>query len=216
LELIARVMGRGHYPGKRGGRTRAVLISLLAGLVSHAAIALDVRSEESPAPPIARAQQVAALPRTPAGPASDARGHEASGRFALPDSGVRGTFLWFRVPQDFDGISTAEPPTRIARVEARGLRTAIAAWWRSGELRIFESETARGGAFRCGCRSQVAGAPAAARVVAEALACMDLPVGPSGLEVLVTRERFLSATGPISRAIRGMPAPDQGAAWSCR
>lgn len=209
-------MGRGHYPGKRGGRARVVLFSLLAGLLTHLAIALDVRSETPPAPPISGADQVASLPNGAPAPAPPLQGHEASGRFALPDAGVHGTFQWFQVPRDFEGVPTVEPPTRIARVEARGLRTAIAAWWSSGVLRIFESETARGGAFTCGCQTQVAGAPPAARVVAEALACMDQPVGPSGLEVKVTRERRLSATGPITRAIRGMPDPGEGAAWACR
>jgi hypothetical protein len=209
-------MGRGHYPVKRGGQARAVLLSLLAGLVPHVAMALDARTEEPPAPPIVRAEQVAALPKAAPRPTPEPAGQEASGRFSLPDSDVTGTFTWFQVPQGFDGIQTAEPPSRIARIEAHGLRTSIAAWWRNGELRIFESATARGGAFRCGCQSQIAGAPAAARVVAEALACMNLPVGPSGLEVLVTRERSLSATGPISRAIRGLPSPDESAAWACR
>jgi hypothetical protein len=209
-------MGRGHYPGKRGGQARTVLLSLLAGLVPHAAITLDARSEEPPALPILRTEQVAALPKAALGSAPEAAGRETSGHFSLPDSEVNGTFQWFQVPPGFNGIQTAEPPSRIARVEARGLRTSIAAWWLSGELRIFESETARGGEFRCGCQTQIAGAPAAARVVAEALACMNLPVGPSGIEVRVTRERSLSATGPISRAIRGLPASDESAAWACR
>jgi hypothetical protein len=209
-------MGRGHYPVKRGGQARTVLLSLLAGLVPHVAMALDAGTEEPPAPPIVRAEQVAALPKAAPRPTPEPAGQEASGRFSLPDSDVTGTFQWFQVPQGFDGVQTAESPSRIARIEARGLRTSIAAWWLSGELRIFESETARGGEFRCGCQTQIAGAPAAARVVAEVLACMGRPVGPSGIEVRVTRERSLSATGPITRAIRGLPAPDESAAWACQ
>ncbi len=196
--------GRGPNPcGKRSLRIR-ILIALLAGFVPLSAAA---REESSSVPPAssgpALGTEVAALPPP------DVRGRELVGRFALPDASVRGSFQLFRVPSE-----SAEkiPAARVGRIEALGVSTAIAAWMHSGELRIFRTAEGRSNAFTCSCAVPLSSPPSAARVVTEALACMDLTVGTQGLKLNITRDRELSSPGPIHRATRGM---DGAEAWSC-
>lgn len=138
-----------------------------------------------------------------------------SGRFALRDESVVGTFRWFDVSPEAARFTPGTNPKRLGRIEVRGLETAIVAWFGDDELRIFRSDTPRGTAFTCGCSVALDAAPTAGRVIAEALACMDLSVGPSGLEMAVTRELRLQGIGPITRAVRGMPGRTSDDDWRC-
>jgi hypothetical protein len=141
--------------------------------------------------------------------------YEMSGRFALPDASVVGTFRWFELSPDVPRLAPRGNPRRLGRVEARGHETAIVAWFGDDALRIFRSETPRGTSFRCGCSVELEAVPTPGRVVAEALSCMHLPVGRGGLKMRVTREREVQGVGAITRSVRGMPrSPDEGD-WEC-
>lgn len=178
---------------------------VLAGCVASTSIALVARSDPPPAP----GTRVAAVaPETGAA-------HEMSGRFALPDESVVGTFRWFEVSPGAARFTPGPNPKRLGRIEVRGLGTAIVAWFGDDELRIFRSETPRGTAFTCGCRVALDAGPTPGRGVTEALACMELAVGPGGLEMLFSRERELHGIGPITRAVRGMPGRSSLEDWQC-
>jgi hypothetical protein len=200
VEIVI-IAGRG--PNPCGRRSRRILIALLAGFVP---LSVTAENEASSVPPASRAAlgtEVAALPP------SNAPGRELMGRFALPDESVRGSFQLFRVP-----VSAAAkiPVWSVGRIEALGVSTAIAAWVDSGELRIFRTADGRSNDFTCSCAVPLATPPSASRMVAEALACLELPVGAQGLQLNITRDRELSSAGPIHRATRGM---DGAEAWSC-
>ena len=178
---------------------------VLVGCVAITSAAPVARSDSPPVP----GTRVAAI--------SPEKGtaREMSGRFALPDESVVGTFRWFEVSPAAAPFTPGANPRRLGRVEVRGLETVIVAWFGDDELRIFRSETPRGTAFTCGCNVALNAAPTPGRVISEALACMDFAVGPAGLEMLVTRELEIQGIGPITRAVRGMPGRSSDADWQC-
>jgi hypothetical protein len=178
---------------------------VLVGCVATTSAAPVARSDS----PLAPGTRVAAI-----APEKGAA-HEMSGRFALPDESVEGTFRWFEVSPDAAHFTPGANPKRLGRIEVRGLETVIVAWFGDAELRIFRSETPRGTTFTCGCNVALDAAPTAGRVIAEALACMELAVGPAGLEMLVTRELEIQGIGPMARAVRGMPGRSSDDDWQC-
>lgn len=202
-----RHLGRGPNPERRSN-TRGWLrfaSFVLVGCMATTSAAPGARSDSPLAPGT----------RPASTPPEKGTAYEMSGRFALPDESVVGTFRWFDVSPNAARFTPGANPKSLGRVEVRGLETAIVAWFGDEELRIFRSDTPRGTVFSCGCKVALDAAPTPGRVIAEALACMELAVGPSGLEMDVTRELELQGIGPITRAVRGMPGRTSADDWQC-